>query len=109
MISEIAEPPHCESDPAEGPLPFGERNRLLKLGIQERDETTVCNVSLIQFAMQRLCWPCRGHSSAAFSFDIDVESGQIDSVTSPKTSILGKCKTASPDARWEGPPSTEQT
>ena len=83
MISEIAEPLHCESDPAEGPLPFGERNRLLKLGIQERDETTVCNVSLIQFAMQRLCWPCRGHSSAAFSFDIDVESGQIDSVTSP--------------------------
>ena len=28
---------------------------------------------------------------------------------SPKTSILGKCKTASPDARWERLPSTEQT
>ena len=102
MISEIAEPLHCESDPAEGPLPFGERNRLLKLGIQERDETTVCNVSLIQFAIQLrflgalLCLDMPGRSEGTLS-------------PSPKTSILGKCKTASPDARWEGPPSTEQT
>ena len=48
MVSQIAEPLHCESDqPAEGPWPFGERNKLLKYAETRHDcATTVQSIQI---------------------------------------------------------------